>query len=94
MIMAFNFGLALKVIFTILKRGMYVCVCYAVTDTEVQSAIQGGCTSREAVTRACRAGGDCGSCHGMIDSMLEDAAEGGGPELVAAGALVRTTRAA
>jgi bacterioferritin-associated ferredoxin len=51
---------------------MYVCVCLAVTDTEVQAAIESGCTTREAVTRTCRAGGDCGACHGMIATMIED----------------------
>jgi bacterioferritin-associated ferredoxin len=51
---------------------MYVCVCLAVTEVEVQAAIEGGAHNREAVTRACGAGGDCGACHGMIDAMLED----------------------
>jgi bacterioferritin-associated ferredoxin len=50
---------------------MYVCVCFAVTDQQVQSAIDGGATTVEQVTRACRAGGDCGSCHGMIETMIE-----------------------
>ncbi len=51
---------------------MYVCVCMAVTEAEVENAIAGGATTREAVTRACRAGGDCGACHGMIDHKIED----------------------
>lgn len=54
---------------------MYVCVCLAVTETEVQSAIEGGASTRDAVTRACRAGGDCGACHGMIETMIEDHVE-------------------
>jgi bacterioferritin-associated ferredoxin len=44
----------------------------AVTDTEVRVAIEGGAITREAVTAACRAGGDCGSCRGMIETMIED----------------------
>lgn len=83
---------------------MYVCVCLAVTESEVESAIEGGAHTREAVTQACRAGGDCGACHGMIESKIEDhleAASSGvvqGPgaplapahdDLLAAGALVR-----
>lgn len=83
---------------------MYVCVCMAVTEAEVEAAIADGATTREAVTRVCRAGGDCGACHGMIDSKIEDhledcaAASGKGcpghvhpssPPLVAAEALVR-----
>lgn len=51
---------------------MYVCVCLAVTQVEVDGVIEAGAHTREAVTRACRAGGDCGSCHGMIEQMIED----------------------
>jgi bacterioferritin-associated ferredoxin len=57
---------------------MYVCVCLAVTESEVQGAIEAGATTQEAVTRACRAGGDCGACHGMIATMIEDHAEARG----------------
>jgi len=63
---------------------MFVCVCHAISDREVRSAIEGGATTREAVTRACRAGGDCGACHQTIEDMIEDHAP-----LVAASALVR-----
>jgi bacterioferritin-associated ferredoxin len=51
---------------------MYVCVCLAVTEAEVEAAIAAGATTRDAVTRSCRAGGDCGACHGMIESKIED----------------------
>ncbi len=51
---------------------MYVCVCMAVTEAEVDGAIAAGATTREAVTRACRAGGDCGACHQMIEDKIED----------------------
>lgn len=54
---------------------MYVCVCMAVTEAEVEAAISGGATTREAVTRACRAGGDCGACHQMIEDKIEDHVE-------------------
>ncbi|MBX3201494.1 MAG: (2Fe-2S)-binding protein [Labilithrix sp.] len=83
---------------------MYVCVCLAVSDHEVQSAIEGGATTREAVTRMCGAGGDCGACHGMIATMIEDHVEESGPirccpasatteRLVPETALVRTRAA-
>ncbi len=52
---------------------MYVCVCFAVTDKEIRRAIEDGADTREAVTRACRAGGDCGSCHRQIEAMIEQA---------------------
>lgn len=51
---------------------MYVCVCLAVTEAEVRAAIESGATTRDVVTQHCRAGGDCGACHGMIDQMIED----------------------
>jgi bacterioferritin-associated ferredoxin len=51
---------------------MYVCVCMAVTEAEVDATIAGGALTREAVTRACRAGGDCGACHQMIEDKIED----------------------
>ena len=75
---------------------MYVCVCFAVTDSQVQDAIDGGASTRAEVTRACRAGGDCGSCHGMIDQMLDErscAMEESGPQLIAAAALRRASAA-
>jgi len=69
---------------------MYVCVCFAVTDVEVRAAIADGASSVGEVTRACRAGGDCGSCHGMIETMLEDAHQSAD----ATGPIVRSTTAA
>ena len=66
-------------------QAMFVCVCHAVTDSQVREAIEGGASTREEVTRACGAGGDCGACHGQIEEMIEDHRE----QLVAASALVR-----
>ena len=51
---------------------MYVCVCRAVTDRQVAAAIDAGAHTLDAVKHVCRAGGDCGACHGMIEDMLED----------------------
>jgi bacterioferritin-associated ferredoxin len=70
---------------------MYVCVCLAVTDQEVNSAIEEGARSREEVTRACSAGGDCGACHGMIEDMIDErlAEAGEGVSLIPASALTR-----
>jgi bacterioferritin-associated ferredoxin len=52
---------------------MYVCVCRAVTEEKVKAAIEAGAQSVEAVTAACCAGDDCGSCHPMIEDMIEKA---------------------
>ncbi len=65
-------GLANESSFHYLYRSMYVCVCFAVTESEIRAAIEAGATTREVVTKHCRAGGDCGSCHGMIEQMIED----------------------
>ena len=51
---------------------MYVCVCKAVTDKEVEAAIDAGAHTVAAVTAACQAGGDCGACRGMIDDMIDE----------------------
>ena len=63
---------------------MYVCVCLAVTEREVLAAIDGGASSVAAVTRACRAGGDCGACRGHIAKMIDER-----EELLSPSALVR-----
>ncbi len=55
---------------------MYVCICRAVTEREIQAAIEGGATTVEAVTQACCAGDDCGACHGAIEEMIEAHADG------------------
>jgi bacterioferritin-associated ferredoxin len=68
----------------------------AVTEAEVEGAITKGAHTREAVTRSCRAGGDCGACHHMIETMIEDhldasrpSQQQSGPALVSVEALVR-----
>ena len=83
---------------------MYVCCCFAVSEVVVDAAIHAGAHTRQAVTKACRAGGDCGACHGMIETKIadhlddlecsaRDTAVESGPQLVAAGSLVRTRAA-
>jgi bacterioferritin-associated ferredoxin len=68
---------------------MFICVCHAVRDCDVDRAIDGGACTREQVTAACGAGGDCGACHLTIEERIEAK-----QELVAADALVRRERAA
>jgi bacterioferritin-associated ferredoxin len=55
---------------------MYVCVCRAVTDKQVEAAIEAGARTVQDVTKACCAGDDCGACHQVIEGMIEDAREG------------------
>lgn len=85
---------ALKLItgFSIIFLTMYVCSCFAVTDSEIEGLIGQGVTSVEGITKACRAGGDCGSCLGQIADMVADRDDG--PGLVPAAALARKSCAA
>ena len=68
---------------------MYVCVCKAVPQKCVQDAIEGGAETREDVTKACGAGGDCGSCHRYIEKMIDQHQQ----RVIAAADLVRKTAA-
>ena len=49
---------------------MYVCICYAVPDSEVRSCIARGARTVEEVGDACGAGTGCGSCHDHIDVFI------------------------
>ena len=51
---------------------MYVCICRAVTEKEVRTAIDAGASTVKDVIKACCAGDDCGGCHGVIEAMIED----------------------
>ena len=51
---------------------MYVCICRAVKEETVQAAIDAGADTVEAVTAGCCAGDDCGSCHDVIEGMIEE----------------------
>lgn len=55
---------------------MFVCVCKAVSDTEVKAVISEGARTVAEVTARCGAGGDCGSCKGTIQCMIERAGAG------------------
>lgn len=51
---------------------MYICVCKAVTDSQVNQAIdQGACTRRQ-LMQCTGAGGVCGKCMQSMKSMLDE----------------------
>jgi len=55
------------------KEGNIVCVCFNITDLEIQKAVrENGLTSLEDVTNFTKAGGACGKCHGKIKKMIEE----------------------
>jgi bacterioferritin-associated ferredoxin len=53
---------------------MYVCHCEAVSDRSVAAAIASGARSIDDVTSRCHAGGGCGSCHELLQALIDAAA--------------------
>ena len=51
---------------------MILCVCQAVTDGEIDSAIQGGAHSAAEVARRCGAGTGCGACRRAIERRIAE----------------------
>jgi bacterioferritin-associated ferredoxin len=49
---------------------MYVCICAAVTDTELRTCITAGAQTVDELGEACGAGTGCGTCLGEIDVFL------------------------
>ncbi|MEO6184838.1 MAG: molybdopterin-dependent oxidoreductase [Steroidobacteraceae bacterium] len=50
--------------------GPTVCACFAVGANVIRGAVQGGCTTVEAVGRKLKAGSNCGSCRPEIAKLL------------------------
>jgi NifU-like protein len=51
-----------------------ICTCFFVSERTIERAIQAHSLRTVAeVTRACNAGGGCGSCHQLIEEILEQA---------------------
>lgn len=57
---------------------MIVCVCQGVRCSSIRSAVRAGALTVEAVGASCGAGTDCGSCHAMIEDLVEEVTEGEG----------------
>ena len=51
---------------------MYVCICAAVTDTQVRACIDAGADTVEEIGQRCEAGVECGSCLDGLDLMLDE----------------------
>ena len=50
-----------------------ICTCFFVSERTIESEIVAhGLTSVAEVTRACNAGGGCGSCHQLIQEILDN----------------------
>jgi len=51
---------------------MYVCVCKAVTDTQIKRAIvHEGVSSRRELFKCLGVGGECGKCSGHVKELLD-----------------------
>ncbi len=57
-----------------LIRTLFTCICRAVTDDQVNAAIDKGATTIEAVADATGAGTGCGSCHARISDLIGERA--------------------
>ena len=49
---------------------MFVCICYAVTQTEVEAEISTGACTEQQIGERCGAGTGCGSCVEKICAIL------------------------
>ena len=52
---------------------MYICICNALTDTQVTRAIENGCRQPKDVYKACGTQPQCGSCMETMSNMLDRA---------------------
>lgn len=52
---------------------MYICVCKAVTDSQILTAIENGACSRKQLTQCLGMGKDCGKCNKDVIALLEQA---------------------
>jgi bacterioferritin-associated ferredoxin len=52
---------------------MYICVCKAVTDSQILTAIENGACSRKQLTQCFGMGKDCGKCNKEIIALLDRA---------------------
>jgi bacterioferritin-associated ferredoxin len=51
---------------------MYVCVCKAVTDTQIKHAINNGVCTRRQLFNCFGVGRDCGKCNKYVKELLDD----------------------
>lgn len=51
---------------------MFACICHAVTEHEIRTAVDDGAGSVPEVGYATGAGTGCGSCHERIEDLIEE----------------------
>ena len=52
---------------------MYICICNAVSDTEINAAIDAGNQCSDSVYKACGVEANCGMCRLDIEDMIDGA---------------------
>lgn len=52
---------------------MYVCVCNAVTDSDIRKAVDGGVRNMKQLRQTTACGVSCGSCNEMAVEVLQQA---------------------
>lgn len=55
---------------------MYICICRAVTDSQLKSAIEGGACTRRQLAEGLGVGRVCGKCNEEVKAMLADCDRG------------------
>jgi bacterioferritin-associated ferredoxin len=51
---------------------MYICVCKAVTDTQLRTAIDNGVCTRRQLVHCFGVGKDCGKCNKDVKELLKE----------------------
>jgi bacterioferritin-associated ferredoxin len=52
---------------------MYICICRAVTDRQLRSAIEGGACTRKELAECLGVGRVCGKCNSDVKALLDGA---------------------
>lgn len=51
---------------------MFVCICNAIKDSEIQQAIVSGCNTIKSLQESLDVATCCGGCQSVIEKMIED----------------------
>jgi bacterioferritin-associated ferredoxin len=57
------------------QHAVIVCLCYGISDRQIEQLADNGACTVEQITKCCGAGGDCGSCKETIADIIADAVE-------------------
>jgi bacterioferritin-associated ferredoxin len=50
---------------------VYVCICHAVTDSEIQNAVSEGVSDLKSLGECCGAGTNCGRCREHAQEIID-----------------------